>query len=160
VFFLALTVMGLPDEAIDSETRLKLLKEKAQGLVEPWKSAFLWIPEGTKVSTDKISYWKTTSWDNDNGRTTLVGDAAHPLPSHRGQGLNNCIVDVAKLAEQLSAVKEGKMALIEAIDEYEKEMIPRGAQEVMASRGNTLALLNWDQMMESPLMKKGLQAGN
>jgi hypothetical protein len=59
VFFLALTVMGLLDEVIDSETRLELLKEKAQGLAEPWKSAFLWIPEGAKVSTDKISYWKT-----------------------------------------------------------------------------------------------------
>jgi len=51
--------MGLLDEVIDSETRLELLKEKAQGLAEPWKSAFLWIPEGAKVSTDKISYWKT-----------------------------------------------------------------------------------------------------
>jgi hypothetical protein len=71
------------------------------------------------------------------------------------RGLNNCIVDVAKLAELLSAVKEGKMALKEAVNEYEKEMFPRGAQEVMASRGNALALWNWDQMMESPLSRRG-----
>lgn len=120
VFFLALTVLGHPDGGLDSAARLKSLKEKVQGLAEPWKSAWLWVPEGTKVSADKISYWPTALWDNHQGTVSLVGDAAHPLSPHRGQGLNNCIADVAKVVECLKAFNEDKLGLQEAIDEYEK----------------------------------------
>ena len=82
------------------------------------------------------------------------------MPPHRGQGLNNCIADVAKLMEGLIAVKEGNMTRKEALDEYEKELIPRAAQEVMASKGNAMAILNFERFMNSPLMKIGLAAGS
>lgn len=81
------------------------------------------------------------------------------MPPHRGQGLNNCIADVAKLMEGLIAVEEGSMTLKEALDEYEKEMIPRAAQEVMASKGNAMAILSFETFMNSPLIKQGLAAG-
>ena len=124
-----------------------------------WRSSIAWIPEGTTVSQNRLGYWLPKPWDNRNGRTTLVGDAAHPMPPHRGQGLNNCIADIAKLMEGLLAVKDGSMKLKEAVDEYEEEMIPRAAQEVMASLGNARAILHFDTFMNSPLMKQGLSAG-
>jgi 2-polyprenyl-6-methoxyphenol hydroxylase-like FAD-dependent oxidoreductase len=159
VFTLVVAKAGFPDPTLDDAERLRVLKEDCASLAEPWKSSILWIPDGTKVSQNGLGYWVPTPWDNRNGSMTLVGDAAHPMPPHRGQGLNNCIADVAKLMEHLIAVKEGKLTLKEAVDEYEKEMIPRAAQEVMASKGTALAILNFETFMSSPLMKQGLAAG-
>jgi len=159
VFTLVVVKAGFPDPTLDDAGRLRILKEQCAGLVEPWRSSVLWIPDDTKVSQNRLGYWAPILWDNRDGRTTLVGDAAHPMPPHRGQGLNNCIADVAKLVEGLVAVEEGKASLKEAVDEYEKEMIPRAAQEVMASKGNALAILSFEKFMSSPLMKQGLAAG-
>ncbi len=124
-----------------------------------WKSSIKWIPDDTKVSKNSLGYWAPKPWDNRDGRTTLIGDAAHPMTPHRGQGLNNCVSDVEKLMEGLIAVRDGNMTLKEAVDEYEKEMIPRAAQEVLASYGNSMAILNFDKFMDSPMMKQGLAAG-
>lgn len=160
VFTLVVVKSGFPDPTLDDAGRLKVLKEQCGGLAEPWRSSILWIPDDTKVSQNRLGYWVPTPWDNRDGRTTLVGDAAHPMPPHRGQGLNNCIADVAKLVEGLVAIREGKTTLGEAVDKYEKEMIPRTAQEVMASKGNAMAILSFEKFMSSPLMKQGIAAGN
>ena len=63
----------------DDPTSLEGLKEKAQTFCEPFKSANLWIPEGTQLFPNFLSYWQPIPWDNRNGRITLVGDAAHPM---------------------------------------------------------------------------------
>jgi len=63
----------------DDPTDLKALKEKAQTFCEPFKSANLWIPEGTKLFANFLGYWLPIPWDNRNGRITLVGNAAHPM---------------------------------------------------------------------------------
>jgi hypothetical protein len=59
------------------------LKEIAQHLTEPWRSSILWIPDGTEISPNSVSYWITTAWDNQSGTITLAGDAAHPLPPRK-----------------------------------------------------------------------------
>lgn len=63
----------------EDPTSLKLLKEKAETFCEPFRSANLWVPEGTTVTSNNLSYWIPVHWDNRNGRITLVGDAAHPM---------------------------------------------------------------------------------
>jgi 2-polyprenyl-6-methoxyphenol hydroxylase-like FAD-dependent oxidoreductase len=66
----------------DNETdRLKRLKEhvKRDGWAEPYKSAIEWIPEDTMVLKDQLKIWKTVPWDNQDGRVTLCGDAAHAM---------------------------------------------------------------------------------
>src|SRR5436190_12245475 len=63
----------------DDPTSLEALKERAQTFCEPFKSANLWIPEGTQLFANFLSYWLPIPWDNRNGRITLVGDAAHPM---------------------------------------------------------------------------------
>ncbi|GAA90947.1 monooxygenase [Aspergillus luchuensis IFO 4308] len=60
--------------------RLDMIREKAQSLAEPARSSFTWIPDDTQVHKADISYWVTQPWDNRQGRLTLVGDAAHPMP--------------------------------------------------------------------------------
>ena len=57
---------------------------------------------------------------------------------HRGQGLNNAICDAAKIVDALVKVQNGEQSLADAIREYENEMRPRGAEEVM---------LTYQQMM-------------
>ena len=56
------------------------LKELAKSLADPWKSSLLWIPEGTEVACNSVSYWPTIPWDSRNGTLTLAGDSAHPVP--------------------------------------------------------------------------------
>lgn len=63
----------------DDVTSLANLKAKAATFGEPFRSANLWIPEGTKVHENKLSYWIPIPWDDRNGRITLAGDAAHPM---------------------------------------------------------------------------------
>jgi len=58
---------------------LPSLKAKAINFAEPFRSANLWIPEGTRIYENKLSYWIPIAWDDHNGRITLAGDAAHPM---------------------------------------------------------------------------------
>jgi 2-polyprenyl-6-methoxyphenol hydroxylase-like FAD-dependent oxidoreductase len=62
-------------------SRLRRLKEhvKRDGWAEPYKSAIEWIPEDTLILKDQLKIWKPVKWDNQNGRVTLCGDAAHAM---------------------------------------------------------------------------------
>ena len=80
VFHHAMAWQGEAKHELSYAERLAIIKEKAAGLAEPARSAFLWIPEGTQVHKADISYWITEPWDNRLGRLTLLGDAAHPMP--------------------------------------------------------------------------------
>lgn len=60
-------------------TSLANLKKKAATFAEPFRSANLWVPAGTIVHENKLSYWVPVPWDDRNGRVTLAGDAAHPM---------------------------------------------------------------------------------
>ena len=49
---------------------------------------------------------------------------------HRGQGLNNAIMDAGVLADAIPKIYGGEKDLKQAIEEYESEMRPRGTEEV------------------------------
>lgn len=68
------------NDDLSYKDRLALIKEKAQGLGDPARSAFMWMPDDTEVHKADISYWVPQAWDNHQGRLTLIGDAAHPMP--------------------------------------------------------------------------------
>lgn len=68
-----------PDLAEGEANSLEKHYERAQTFGEPFKSANLWIPEGTKLSVNKISYWIPEEWDTRNGRVILAGDAGHAM---------------------------------------------------------------------------------
>lgn len=134
------------------------LKQRAKSFGEPFRTALESIPEGTQCWHNQLTYWVTTPWDNHNSTVTLVGDAAHPMTFHRGQGLNNAIHDVALLAKLLaekgfSVPEDGSDS---AVTTYEREMWQRGREAVLSSKENTLAIHNWDTLLQSPLFRSGL----
>lgn len=80
VFHMAMAWRGQDDDDLSYKERLALIKEKAKGLGDPARSAFMWMPDDTEVHKADISYWVPQAWDNYQGRLTLIGDAAHPMP--------------------------------------------------------------------------------
>lgn len=64
-----------------SQDRLVMLRGKAEGWVDPWKSAMEWLEDGTEIPADVCMFWKEpVGWDSRGGRVTLAGDAAHAMP--------------------------------------------------------------------------------
>lgn len=55
------------------------IKMKTKDFAEPFRSANAWIPDGTPVYTNRMTYWEPNPWDNHGGRISLAGDAAHPM---------------------------------------------------------------------------------
>ena len=54
-------------------------------------------------------------------------------------------------------VKSGEMTLVEAITEYDRDVVPRGFQEVEISRVQTDAFHDHAQFLESPVVKHGIR---
>lgn len=75
----------------------------------------------------------------------------------RGQGLNHCICDVSELLKGLKSVRDSHTSVAEAVDVYEKEMIPRGKEEVSCSVENGLMLHDWNKIQESPVFRRGFK---
>lgn len=73
-----------------------------------------------------IKHWATR-------RITLLGDAIHSMPPTRGIGGNTALRDAQLLCEQLIAAKSGERSLLQAIHDYEVEMIEYGFTAVSSS---------------------------
>lgn len=67
-----------PDLADDEVSSLEKHWKRAETFAEPFKSANLWIPAGTKLNVNKLSYWVPEAWDTRQGRVIIAGDAGHP----------------------------------------------------------------------------------
>ncbi|KAL6703665.1 hypothetical protein ACN47E_009439 [Coniothyrium glycines] len=143
----------------DNETdRLKRLKEHVRkaGWAEPYKSAIEWIPENTEVLKDQLKIWKTVPWENQGGRVTLCGDAAHAMTFHRGQGANNAFYSAHCLVEALKSVKQGASSLNDAITAYDESIWKRGAKEVQISKAQTFFTHDGlENFINSPVMRLG-----
>ncbi|TVY89983.1 FAD-dependent monooxygenase [Lachnellula willkommii] len=137
--------------------RLTQVKSFSRGFTEPWKSAFEWVADDQLVWYVDMAVWDPSlpehTWDTRNGRVTLAGDAAHPMTFQRGQGLNHSMADAGKLVEALTSEPNQSLA----IHNYESEMKDRAGEEVRSSVANTTMLHDWNRVLESPLMKAGLQ---
>ncbi|OAQ69663.1 monooxygenase [Pochonia chlamydosporia 170] len=160
IFHMAMAWLSEGNNDLSYKDRLALIKERAAGMGEPARSAFMWLPDDTEVHRADISYWVTQAWDNRQGRITLLGDAAHPMPPYRGQGLNHCIKDVSLLSGILKTAFGSTTttnSLAEGVMRYEEEMIPRGAEEVRCSVENGLLLHDWKKIQESPVFRRGFK---
>ncbi|KAI1080638.1 hypothetical protein F5B20DRAFT_538415 [Whalleya microplaca] len=143
--------------------RLAQAKRRAAQFADPLRSCHDWVPDDlAEVYWGGVANWDPSlpdhEWDNHGGLVTLMGDAAHPMTYHRGQGLNHAIADAAKLVELLSATD--KRPQRERVDAYEAEMRPRGGEEVRLSEMNSYMLHDWPQVAQSPLMKRQLSFGS
>lgn len=157
VFHLAMAWLGDSDSDLSYAERLAMIKERAKTLGEPARSAFTWIPDDTLVHKADISYWIPRTWDNRDGRMTLVGDAAHPMPPYRGQGLNHCICDVSHLLDKIQSVLKGNTDQKEAITSYDEDVVKRGAEEVKCSLENGMMLHDWEKVKQSPVFTTGFK---
>ena len=162
-----------PANQINRKSKAELVahqKQLASVFADPFKTAFEWMPaDNENVWYGKLNHWDPGEtehrWDNRSGRVTLAGDAAHPMTFQRGQGLNHAITDAVKLWEAITTSwRADGNAFVEerarAVQGYESEMIARGGEEVRLSAKNTGMLHDWQQFMESPMVKYGLQKGN
>ena len=70
-----------------------------------------------------------------SGRLTLLGDAAHPMLPHLGQGVNQALEDAVALAELLGACA-GPAGVPRALAAYEELRRDRTAQVQLGSRRN------------------------
>jgi len=157
IFHLAMAWQGQANHELSHAERLAIIKEKASSLAEPARSSFQWIPDGTQVHKADISYWITQPWNSFSGRMTLLGDAAHPMPPYRGQGLNHCIADCHHLLGQIKSAISGAKSWSQAITDYENEMVPRGAEEVKCSIENGIMLHDWEKVKQSPVFTSGFR---
>jgi 2-polyprenyl-6-methoxyphenol hydroxylase-like FAD-dependent oxidoreductase len=152
VFQLQSTWKAVEGENVAS---LENLKRRAATYGEPFRSANLWIPDGTPIYENKLSYWVPEPWDTKGGRVLLAGDAAHPMTFQRGQGLNHGIADARSLVAKMKDAVDGKITVEEATSAYQKEMVDRAGEEVRLSTENTEMLHDWERMAQSPLMQRG-----
>ncbi|KAL9599940.1 MAG: hypothetical protein Q9219_003502 [cf. Caloplaca sp. 3 TL-2023] len=142
-------------------------KELAKEYADPFKSAFEWLADdSTTAWYGKMQHWDPGDpehrWDNRGGRVTLAGDAAHPMTFQRGQGLNHAVTDSYKLCKAITDIWQASNgfpaeARARCIQDYEVEMIKRGSDEVRLGEMNTKMLHDWDKVMQSPVIQKGLK---
>ncbi|OJJ48316.1 hypothetical protein ASPZODRAFT_158060 [Penicilliopsis zonata CBS 506.65] len=157
-FLVMISWISNEDTGLSGDAILESLKEITCSFAEPFRSVFQSLPEGTKVWHSRLSYWETQPWDNRNGTVTVVGDAAHPMTFHRGQGLNNAILDAAFLGREIAKLEnKSPGSLYPAVTAYEKEVWVRGKEAVAQSNLNSMLLHNWSQLKESPLFQLGLK---
>ena len=93
-------------------------------------------------AADEVGRWaiydREPSRHWSTGRVTLVGDAAHPMQPHAGQGTNQAIEDAYVLAHFLS---RDDLELAEALRQYELFRQPRTRLIQLGSRAN--AVCSW-----------------
>lgn len=125
-------------------------------IAEPFCSVGKALTEDHVLPVDDGWNFKPTGdfeWDNHGGKVTLAGDAAHSMLPHRGQGLNNAIMDAAMVVQAIRDVVDGK-SLEEAVQEYEDEMRPRGTKEVETTLDTMVTQWQRD-LKKSPLFTIG-----
>ena len=74
-------------------------------------------------------------WKSSN--VTLLGDAIHTMTPGRGVGANTALRDAALLCRELAAATTGEKTLLQAVADYEAEMIPYGFARVADSLANS-----------------------
>ena len=72
-----------------------------------------------------------TPWEPDN--VTLLGDAIHTMTPGMGVGANTALRDATLLKRELVKVRDGEKKLVEAVGDYEAEMLPYGTARVADS---------------------------
>lgn len=156
-----LSWIGKPgrEELPDAASRLAYWREKATRFADPWRTVGRDLPDDLPIVVDRTTVWRPTmDWSTAElgTRVTIAGDAAHTMPPHRGQGLNNALEDAAMLVDELAAFKRGKKSLKDAIAAYEKEMKERTLLEIPISIAQAQMVHNFDTLMSAPFFKHGM----
>lgn len=168
--FFNLTCPLAPSELSNHDStpraNLQRMKELAKDFCEPWRSGLEWVNLDAR---DTWNVWAFTmgiwdprtpehQWDNQEGRITLVGDAAHTMTVQRAQGLNHALRSARELRDAIKRFWDGDEERQDAIDAYEARMRVRAGAEVEMSKANTEMLHKWEDFKESPLYRHNMRA--
>ncbi|KAK4209485.1 monooxygenase [Rhypophila decipiens] len=161
VFYILVTwAIACKEDEENTDNRLERLRAHMDGWADPYKSVVDWLADDTPIGADQLRIWHPKEWDNRDGRATLAGDAAHSMTFHRGQGGNLAIKDAHEFVKSMLAVKEGKMTLKQAVDDFDKGVVARG-EEVEISKQQAAAFHDYENFDNSPVFKMGIKpAGN
>jgi 2-polyprenyl-6-methoxyphenol hydroxylase-like FAD-dependent oxidoreductase len=91
---------------------------------------------------------RVDAWPSDN--VTLLGDAIHTMTPGQGVGANTALRDAHNLLSQLTSGK----ALVDAVRDYEREMVEYGFKAVEASKKQT----GGDQLVHKPVIGRAALA--
>ncbi|ORZ19649.1 hypothetical protein BCR42DRAFT_449365 [Absidia repens] len=128
----------------DNKDRLQQFKSWAKdGFEGDLQKVLLEAPEGdddqdqatVTYITLRERYPQSDCLAKHQGRIALVGDAAHTMTMFRGEGGNHAILDATVLGQALGDAYnvDKETTLYDAIEKYNKEMIPRGTKAVEES---------------------------
>jgi 2-polyprenyl-6-methoxyphenol hydroxylase-like FAD-dependent oxidoreductase len=87
------------------------------------------------LTSEPIEPWSTTN-------ITLLGDAIHSMTPFRGIGANTALRDAQLLARNLIAAARGERELLDAIGDYERQMIDYGFAAVRSSLRDAKAFVS------------------
>ncbi|MBU3066916.1 FAD-dependent monooxygenase [Nocardia sp. NEAU-G5] len=122
------------DRELDS-LEPKELQDLADRLTAEWSPELRELITGTAPETVTLLPIRTSvpvpAWETTN--VTLLGDAIHSMTPFRGIGANVALRDAHELRDRLVAVARGERELLNALHEYEAEMIGYGFAAVRAS---------------------------
>lgn len=115
-WFLSLSRTLVPSTMRDPAAVLALMSPRFDGTFRAVTSATEEMRFDELVDRDPLPFWGT-------GVVTLLGDAAHPVLPHTGQGAAQAIVDAVALGQAL----DGDLSVEPALRAYERERLPRTA---------------------------------
>ncbi|NOU90331.1 NAD(P)-binding protein [Paenibacillus sp. LMG 31460] len=138
----------LPDVVLsmNGSDLLRLTQEKTQNWHPNLQKLFSLTDPSTCFPINIRTSVPVPAWSATN--VTLLGDAIHTMTPGRGVGANTALRDAALLCHNLKAVRDGSKTLIQAIQEYEKQMIDYGFDAVIKSRKQ----MNGNGLMHKPVI--------
>lgn len=126
-------------------------KAEALAMFADWQPSIPALVDATPVDgilrNDICDRTPRRGWSR--GRVTLLGDAAHPMTPHLGQGACQAIEDAAVLGECLSE----QDSVVGALADYERRRYPRTAMVVRRSR-----LAGRLSQLRNPVLRAGRDA--
>ncbi|WP_414944431.1 FAD-dependent monooxygenase [Amycolatopsis sp. cmx-11-32] len=108
---------------------------EAVAAFDGWNTVVTSILAGARSIGKWALYDREPLYRWSTSRVTLLGDAAHAMLPHHGQGANQAIEDAVVLAGQLDGVRE-PAGIAEALRRYEALRKPRSRQLQIGSRTN------------------------
>lgn len=143
----------LPKAPSEQLAKMKSAALADTGFFPALRDAVLAIPDDTPLLEIKLEDWPTQQWPIQEGRVSLLGDAAHTMTMckctlisdfkesylhcwlpDRGEAANHGIYDAVTLVNELNLWRGGNKSLQQAVEDYQTEVTDRTHDAVLLSR--------------------------